>query len=45
MYLHQRIIQFTYCVHIALQNAFAVLRWDTGKVKDRFGGIGRFKGG
>ncbi len=22
-----------------------LLRWDTGKVKDRFGGMGRFKGG
>ncbi len=20
-------------------------RWDTGKVKDRFGGVGRFQGG
>ncbi len=22
-----------------------VLRWDTGEVRDRFGGLGRFKGG
>ncbi len=22
-----------------------LLRWDTGKVRDRFGGMGRFKGG
>ncbi len=22
-----------------------VLRWNTGKVSDRFGGMGRFKGG
>ncbi len=22
-----------------------ILRWDTGKVRDRFGGVGRFKGG
>ncbi len=24
---------------------FAALRWDTGKVRDRFGSMGRFKGG
>ncbi len=22
-----------------------LVRWDTGKVRDRFGGMGRFKGG
>ncbi len=29
-----------YCVHIVL-----LLRRDTGEVRDRFGGVGRFKGG
>ncbi len=29
-----------YCKILSL-----LLRWDTGKVRDRFGGMGRFKGG
>ncbi len=27
------------------KSLFLVLRWDTGKVRDRFGGVGRFKCG
>ncbi len=45
MYLHQKIstmyLLWSYCIvkHLLL------LTWDTGKVRDRFGGMGRFKGG
>ncbi len=28
-----------------LKTLLLILRWDTGKVRDRFGGMGRFKGG
>ncbi len=34
------IVFILYCKTLLL-----LLRWDTGKVRDRFGGIGRFKGG
>ncbi len=46
MYLHQKnkynvlIMFILYCkTHLLL------LRWDMGKVRNRFGGMGRFKGG
>ncbi len=45
VYLHQKIstmyLLWSYCIvkHLLL------LTWDTGKVRDRFGGMGRFKGG
>ncbi len=45
MYLHQKnkyivlIVFILYCKTLLL-----LLRWDTGKVRDRFGGMGRFKG-
>jgi len=29
----------------ATQNTFAVIEVDTGKIRDRFGGMGIFKGG
>ncbi len=46
MYLHKKNeVQCTYCVHIVLENNFVAVRWDTVKVRDRFGGTGRFKGG
>ncbi len=34
------IVFISYCKTLLLQ-----LRWDTGNVRDRFGGMGRFKGG
>ncbi len=34
------IVFILYCKTLLL-----LLRWDTGKVRDRFGGMGRFKGG
>ncbi len=34
------IVFMLYCKTLLL-----LLRWDTGKVRDRFGGMGRFKGG
>ncbi len=34
------IVFILYCKILLL-----LLRWDTGKVRDRFGGMGRFKGG
>ncbi len=44
MYLHQKIstmyLLCSYCKSLLL-----LLRWDTGEVSDRFGGMGRFKGG
>ncbi len=45
MYFHKKmnnvLIVFTlYCKTILL-----LLRWDMGKVRDRFGGMSRFKGG
>ncbi len=46
MYLHQKnkynvlIVLILYCKTLLL-----LLRWDTGTVRDRFGGMGRFKGG
>ncbi len=47
MYLHQKIstifLLWSYC--ICTQNTSAAIEVDTGKVRDRFGGIGRFKGG
>jgi len=39
MYLHRKISTTYYCVPVVL-----LLRYDTGKVRDRCGGIGRFKG-
>ncbi len=46
MYLHLKKVQCTYCGHIVLQkNPLLLLRWDRGKVRDRFGGLGQFKGG
>ncbi len=39
------LVQCTYCVHTVLQNTIAAIEVDTGKVRDRFGGMGRFKGG
>ncbi len=33
-----------YCVHIVLYNTFAVIEVDTSKIRDRFGGMGWFKG-
>ncbi len=45
MYLHQKEVQCTYCVHVVLQITLLRLRWETGKVRDRFGGMVRFKGG
>ncbi len=46
MYLHQKnkynvlIVIILYCKTLLL-----LLRWDTGKFRDRFGGKGWFKGG
>ncbi len=42
MYLHQKIliVFILYCKALLL-----LLRWDRGKVWDRFGGMGMFKGG
>ncbi len=46
MYLHHKnkynvlIVFILYCKILLL-----LLRWDTGKVRDRFGGMVRFKGG
>ncbi len=45
MYLHKNrhnvlIVFILYCNTLLL-----LLRWDTGQVRDRFGGTGRFKGG
>ncbi len=37
-------VQCTYCGHVVLQNTFAAIEVDTGKVRDRFGDMGRFKG-
>ncbi len=34
------IVFMLYCITLLL-----LLRWDTSKVSDRFGGMGRFKGG
>ncbi len=34
------IVVILYCKTLLL-----LLRWDTGKVRDRFGGMGRFEGG
>ncbi len=34
------IVFMLYCITLLL-----LLRWDTGKVSDRFSGMGRFKGG
>ncbi len=34
------IVFISYCKTLLL-----LLRWDTGNVRDRFGGMGRFKGG
>ncbi len=41
MYLHQKISTCSY--FIAKHFCFLLLRWDTGKVRDRFGGM--LKGG
>ncbi len=38
MYLHKKISTM-------YKTLLLLLRWDTGKVRDRFGGMGRFKGG
>jgi len=39
VYLSKKIVWFMlYCKKL-------LLRWDIGKVRDRFGGMGRFKGG
>ncbi len=43
MYLHK--VQCIYCAHFVLHTLLLVLRWDTGMVRDRFGGMGGFKGG
>jgi len=44
-YLHRKISTMYYCVPVVLSNTFAaILRYDTGKVRDRCGGMGRFKG-
>ncbi len=46
MYLHKKneynvfILFMLYCKTLLL-----LLRWDISKVRDRFGGMGRFKGG
>ncbi len=46
MYLHKKnkynvlTVLILYCKTLLL-----LLRWDTGKVRGRFGGMGRFKGG
>ncbi len=46
MYLHKKnkcivlIVFILYCKTLLLQ-----LRWDMGKVRNRFGGMGRFKDG
>ncbi len=45
MYLHQKISAWTYCVHIVLQYTFAAIEVGCVKVRDRFGVMGRFKGG
>ncbi len=40
MYLHQKTkYNVLYCKTFLL-----LLRWDMGKVRDRFGGMGRFRG-
>ncbi len=40
----EKLDQCTYCVLIVCKTLLLLLRWDTGKDRDRFGGIGRFKG-
>jgi len=42
--LNYYVLTCTYCVHTVLQNTFAAIEVDMGKVSDRFGGL-RFKGG
>ncbi len=46
MYLHQKNKYNVLIVFILYRKKrFLLLMWDTGKVRDRFGGVGRFKGG
>lgn len=35
----------TYCVHVVLRNTFAATEVEYGKVRNRFGGMVRSKGG
>ncbi len=41
----KKYVQCTYFINIVLQkNILLLLRWDSGKVSDWFGGMGWFKG-
>ncbi len=46
IYLHQKLsaiyLLCSYCIEKTL---FQLLKWDTGKFRDRFGVMGRIKGG
>ncbi len=46
MYLHKKIsTMYLLCSYCIEKTLLLLLRWDTGKVRDGFGGMGRFKGG
>ncbi len=44
MYLHQK-ISTVYLLSSYCKSLLLLLRWDTGEVRGRFVGMGRFKGG
>ncbi len=43
MQLHQKISTMFLLCSYCIAKLLLLLRWDTGKVRDMFGGIGRFK--
>ncbi len=45
MYLHQKISTMYLLCLSCNANLLLLLRWDAGTVRDRFGGMGRFKVG
>ncbi len=45
VYLHQKISSiYLLCSYCIFKTLLLLPRWDTGEVRDVFGGIGRFKG-
>ncbi len=42
MYLYKQSTMYLLCLY-CIAKLLLLLRWDTGAVKDRFGGMGRFK--
>ncbi len=44
MYFHKKISALYLLCSYCIAKHLLLLRWDTGKVRDRFGGMGRFKG-